>query len=544
MKVFFMAFFATIFMSAVIYASDEWKADYDSVEETDGDVYVCGNQIDKEKDIWHYYAVDKNGNVLFETDDQISPTDDPDRYICHKVDFVPDVYKYYFDYYIADGKGKPVNDKKYAHINHKIEGMNAYAVQKDEDNHKMGIVDDTGAELLPFEYDLMDKEFVNGYLRITNSNDGNLINGLVDKDFNVVIPAEYKSVFRVNENLFYASKINGDKVDWYKYENGGLEFFKTTNWDVSSDFGWEDGGFIDIMTISNDGENLYFGTADSDLNVICEPKYDDYLYFENGYAVVREGIALSDNTEADNGKYGVVDEKGNEIIKCEYDNIIRPEKGEFVCVKDGKKEIFILNLNTDIKELQCSSWARDSIISGNLYGIIPEEINNRFSENITRGDFCRLAARVYLKTEGDWTIDEYIEKFTKDMKNPFNDTDDKYIVLANYRGIVSGKDNGRFFPDDFITREEAAVMLANMAKAMNYHNLSAKKVEFFDSGDFSPWAEESIYKMVSFKGEENIPVMTGTGNGKFSPKAYYSREQAITTMVRIYDIREHIFRNE
>lgn len=210
--------------------------------------------------------------------------------------------------------------------------------------------------------------------------------------------------------------------------------------------------------------------------------------------------------------------------------------------KRRKKDIFLFDVN--IAEPQCSSWARNSIVSGNLYGIIPDEINNDFSKNITRGELCKLVIQAYLKTEGSWTIDEYIENFAEDMQNPFNDTNDKYILLANYKGIVNGKDKEKFCPNDFITREEAAVMLANMAKAMNYYNLSAEKVDFYDENYFSEWAKESIYKLVNFKGEENIPVMTGTEAEKFSPKDYYTREQAISTVVRIYDIREHIFRNE
>jgi len=369
--------------------------------------------------------------------------------------------------------------------------------------------------------------------------------GLLDKNFNVVLPAEYDSVSRVRENLFYAAKRNNDKFDWYKYENGNLEFLKTTNRDTSGDYDEESGS---LGTYRRDGNHGYHGAVDADFNVICEPKYDNGIYFEKGYSVVQYGSTDFSNVKGIgnvyNGKFGIIDKTGNEIVKCEYDKITRPRNGGFICVKDGKRDIFTFDAKAD--EPKCSSWARDSIVCGNLYGIIPEEINNNFSEKITRGEFCKLAVQTYLEADGAGDIDkytQYLKNISDDMENPFNDTNDKYIVLANHIGIVSGKGNGKFCPDDTITRQEAAVMLANMAKAMTY-NLVEEKIDFVDKQYFADRARESIYKVLNFKGEENVAVMTGTGNGKFSPWYSYSREQAIATMVRIFDIRRHTFRNE
>jgi len=544
MKKFMCIIFIAIFANFTVYASDDWKTNYDEIEKTVNEqVYICSKQIGK--NIKHY-VTDENGNILFETNDSVKITDDPNRYICWKDNYNSETEKYDLGYYIADGKGNPVNDIIYHNINHKIEDLNAYAVQKDEGIHTMGIVDDSGKELLSFEYDIMDFNFVNGYLRVTkNDEKQSLLNGLVDKNFNVVIPAEYKSVVRINENLFYASKKSGDYYDWYKYENGNLSYFKSTDWNTGSDFSLEKERYIDIIKDYNNGERIGHGLADKNLNVICEPEYDSYIDFENDYAVVQYGSTDFSGVKTlgnlYNGKYGVIDRNGNEVIKCEYDKIIRPEKGGFICTKDGKRDIFLFDTNID--EPKCSSWAKNSIICGELYGIVPEEINNNFSEKITREEFCKLAVQTYLKTEGYWNIDEYIKNFAKDIKNPFNDTNDKYIMLANYKGIVNGKENGKFCPNDTITRQEAAVMISNMAKAMNY-NLISKNINFADEQYFADWAKESIYKIVNFKGEENLSVMTETENGKFSPLYSYSREQAIASMVRIYDIREHTFRND
>lgn len=76
-------------------------------------------------------------------------------------------------------------------------------------------------------------------------------------------------------------------------------------------------------------------------------------------------------------------------------------------------------------------------------------------------------------------------------------------------------------------------MLARMAKILN---LKAESGENFRDADlFAPWA----YKSIEFVSGLTDPttgekVMSGTGNGNFSPTSYYNREQAIISTVRLF----------
>lgn len=64
-----------------------------------------------------------------------------------------------------------------------------------------------------------------------------------------------------------------------------------------------------MVSYNNDSEYIGYGFADKDLNVICEPKYDFYIIFENNYAVVQYGSTDYEDVKGlgnvHNGKYGV-----------------------------------------------------------------------------------------------------------------------------------------------------------------------------------------------------------------------------------------------
>jgi hypothetical protein len=113
-------------------------------------------------------------------------------------------------------------------------------------------------------------------------------------------------------------------------------------------------------------------------------------------------------------------------------------------------------------------------------------------------------------------------------KKYFTDTDKEYINNAYELGIVSGVGNNKFAPDNSITRQEAAVMLNNLAELVNITDINNSE-KFIDEKYFANWAKDSIYS-ISNKG-----IMLGTEENKFSPWMNYTREQAIATMLRLYD---------
>jgi len=107
--------------------------------------------------------------------------------------------------------------------------------------------------------------------------------------------------------------------------------------------------------------------------------------------------------------------------------------------------------------------------------------------------------------------------------------------LANKLGIVNGMSENEFEPFEKITRQQAAVMLSNMAKALGI-NPNSKRVNFIDKQYFAKWASDAIYDVSSIKDSNGTALMNGTEPNKFSPWMYYTREQAYVTIYRLYEM--------
>lgn len=106
------------------------------------------------------------------------------------------------------------------------------------------------------------------------------------------------------------------------------------------------------------------------------------------------------------------------------------------------------------------AWAAEEVALAVELGLVPDDLQSRYTDDITRAEFCRLAviclgeaARV-----NGWTFDP--------DPASFDDTDDPDVLTAAGLGIVSGDGQGSFLPDKGITRQEAAVMLCNTLTVM------------------------------------------------------------------------------
>lgn len=91
-------------------------------------------------------------------------------------------------------------------------------------------------------------------------------------------------------------------------------------------------------------------------------------------------------------------------------------------------------------------------------------------------------------------------------------------------GIVTGMGDNTFYPLGEITRQQAATMLMRAAEVLGY-DVSAPETNLSGVAD---WAADGVNFVV------DRGIMTGTDNG-FEPEGTYTKEQAITTMVRFYE---------
>lgn len=176
---------------------------------------------------------------------------------------------------------------------------------------------------------------------------------------------------------------------------------------------------------------------------------------------------------------------------------------------------------------EMSDWAREEIAAAIERGIVPEELQGSYGQEITRQEFCLLAIN-YLSVRKDTPYFLLTEpKLVEIVVHPFRDTSDPYVETAYKLEIVNGRAEGVFDPEGLITRQEAAAMLMRTQKAYGLETGGAAPHSFADGDKIADWAVSAV-AYVSENG-----IMNGTGAGMFDPAGFYTREQAIVTFCRM-----------
>jgi len=164
-----------------------------------------------------------------------------------------------------------------------------------------------------------------------------------------------------------------------------------------------------------------------------------------------------------------------------------------------------------------SSWAANEVDEAKKAGIVPQSLQSDYTANITRAEFCALAAAMYESHTG-----EVIKGRVK-----FDDTNDENVEKMAYLKVVTGVGNNNFNPNGLLTREQSAVMLARLMEAILGHAIPKYSATFTDSKEISDWAIESVGKA------QKEEIMGGVGGDRFAPKDPYTREQSIMTVLRV-----------
>ena len=171
------------------------------------------------------------------------------------------------------------------------------------------------------------------------------------------------------------------------------------------------------------------------------------------------------------------------------------------------------NLNT------ASTWAHDGINAAFAHGLIPQNLQSQYNQPTTRAEFAAFAVALYEAVTGR-VITE---------RATFNDTTDINVQKMGGLGVVTGVGGGNFAPNNTISRQEAAVMLARLANAIG-QPLPTVPATFADNAQVSAWAVEAVGQV------QAAGIMGGVGNNNFAPSGQYTREQSIITMLRLFEL--------
>lgn len=144
-----------------------------------------------------------------------------------------------------------------------------------------------------------------------------------------------------------------------------------------------------------------------------------------------------------------------------------------------------------------------------------EDNTFRADNKITRAEFVKIFNKYFglINSSG---------KEFKDTKQHWAKHD---IDVAVTNGVCNGKTQTEFKPNDFITREEAAVMIANYKKIADI-NLD-KLSKYNDANKVSDWAKSSI------EGNIENGYLGGYSDNTIKPKNNITRAEAVVMISRV-----------
>ena len=101
-------------------------------------------------------------------------------------------------------------------------------------------------------------------------------------------------------------------------------------------------------------------------------------------------------------------------------------------------------------------WAKESVDGMYQLGFLPQSLNSAdMTRRITRGEMCKIAVAVFNQLMGTPDVGPH-------STDHFDDTSDPDICYAFEQGIVSGYGDGRFGPNEPLTRQDFIKITFNM----------------------------------------------------------------------------------
>lgn len=158
-------------------------------------------------------------------------------------------------------------------------------------------------------------------------------------------------------------------------------------------------------------------------------------------------------------------------------------------------------------------WAQDYIEQMTQQGVIGGYPDETFRPNrtITRAEFATLLVKALgLNGAGETDYADISRHWARES-----------IRIAGYHQIVNGYPDGRFLPDQPVSREEMVVMAVYAFQLVGGGN-----TEFTDSGDISDWAQTAVQTAVQ------AGIISGQSGSLFSPQAAATRAEAVTVLAK------------
>ncbi len=175
-------------------------------------------------------------------------------------------------------------------------------------------------------------------------------------------------------------------------------------------------------------------------------------------------------------------------------------------------------------DVPSGAWYHDAVYDLAGKGVVSGTSATEFSPgwNLTRASFAAMLARSVLSSSD---LKQYAYKGNfKDV--PESHWANRYVNWAQEAGVISGRGNQRFAPDDNVTRQEMAVMIANFSRATGRKmNPTVPEAAFSDKASISNFAVSSV------RACQRAGVISGY-QGAFRPLGLATRAEAASLYSR------------
>lgn len=174
-----------------------------------------------------------------------------------------------------------------------------------------------------------------------------------------------------------------------------------------------------------------------------------------------------------------------------------------------------------------ASWAQEAIEALTKKGILQGVAEGKFApaKDVTRAEFITMLVRAFDLLDVKAKVD-----FTDVQSNAWYY---EYVATAVEKGLIQGVGGNKFDPNRAITREEMAIMSANVLKAVKNKtaaDAAAALAKFKDQDSMASYAKDAIALLT----ENN--VINGMTATTFQPKGIANRAQAAVIINRMLGI--------
>ena len=187
-----------------------------------------------------------------------------------------------------------------------------------------------------------------------------------------------------------------------------------------------------------------------------------------------------------------------------------------------KAETINKNIFDDIDDVE---WARNSIVELAQLGIINGKTINTFcpNDNITREEFIKLVIMAFVPEAKRVPADVWFSDV------PDGEWYSDVVKVAYGLDIVKGVGEDRFGTGEYITRQDAAVMVYNTALKMEMMTkVDSASVVFGDEDQMGDYAKDAVYTLA-----EN-GIINGVDGVNFAPIDNLTRAEAAKIIYGVY----------